>query len=767
MPKYLAILIVVFLVIKVSAFSHRDSVSIYHYNLNLDMTGAVNGKISGEAELKVVLNYATNNITLDLFKLTTDSVRVNNVITTFLANDTIINISIPASTALDTLEVKVYYQGFPQEDKQWGGFFRNGTFAYNIGVGMGSYPHGIGRFWYPCNDAFTDRATYDYYIKTRSGENAVASGELVNTTQDGDNTIYHWQLTNTIPTYLSSVAVGPFVKITDTYTGINKNIPIEIYCAKSDSSASIQTFAVLKETLAAFEQNFGPYQWQRVGYVIVPFTGGAMEHATNIAFPQNQLGSSSGSKTLAAHELAHHWFGNLVTCSTSQDMWLNEGWASYCEVVFKEEVYGIESAKTHILNNQLSVIKSAHLADGGYYALNNLHPDITYGSTAYNKGALVVHCIRGYLGDELFFSGVKEFLKQNEYTSISSEYLQQELSKITGVDLTGFFNNWVYQPGFPHYSVGYFSTTENNTVFITKVQMVQKLKARTEYSNQNKVMLSFIDAEYKRFDTIVSFNNKNEVLEFELATKPVAVFTDINNMVLDASTDNTQTIFETGFANFDNCDFKTETHSINDSALVRVQFNFAEADDFTIPINGLTISNYHYWKVEGVFPEGFVADGKFSYNFSQNTNPESNYSVLETDTLVLLYRADSRSNWGVKAKGTKATINTGYIWTTGLNKGEYALGYWDGETPIGINDDGAHIEPAYIYPNPIKNNFHVNVSEPFTGSVVVYNTAGDTIYKLQYTNKEIIELSGDKIKSGLFFVNLKGNINTVIKGVKE
>lgn len=677
------LLVLILLFINTSiAQTHRDSVDIHHYFLELDMTKSLNGSIKGKASLKLRLTCQTNSFQLDLYKLTTDSVIINNKKQPFSASDSTLRIFYAQSNSTDTLQVDIYYRGYPKTDAKWGGFFHDNEMAYNIGVGMGSYPHGIGRFWFPCNDAFTDRASYDFKILTRESEIGIASGLLLSDSAINNNHLYHWQLLHPIPTYLASIAVGDFIKISDTYQGIEKNIPIEIYCMSSDSAASVLTFSDLKANLAAFEKRFGAYRWDKIGYSVVSFNAGAMEHATNIAYPRDRLGDNIKAKTLVAHELAHHWFGNLVTCSHSSEMWLNEGWASYCESIFKEEVISHEAGMNHTLSNHYSVLKESHKKDGGYYALNKIPPNITYGSTVYDKGAVVTHCLRGYLGDELFFNGITEFLNQNNYQSINSEYLQKELSKITHVNLEDFFKNWVYQPGFPNYSISQFKVQENTNSYTAEVEMQQKLRARNYYGNSNKVPLSFLNDSHLSIDTIINFDGPKESIQLDLSFYPTAIFIDKYNTLLDASTSDIKTITKIGDETFTNCDFKVKTNAISDSALIQVQFNWVIADDFKTKQEGLVLTNYNYWRIDGIFPDSFNAKGIFTYNFSLYSIPESDHKTKSSDRIVLLYRKDSSKEWTVKSKGESAKIITGYLWANNLKAGDYALAYWDGKTPL-------------------------------------------------------------------------------------
>ncbi|RLD47778.1 MAG: hypothetical protein DRI94_13510, partial [Bacteroidetes bacterium] len=196
---------------------HSDSLDVLNYDINLDITDFTNQKISGHTLLKIVSKVNNlSNIALDLQQLTIDSIFVDSIKnTTFNYNDTLINIAVSPYNTSDTILVNIFYHGTPQIDpSSWGGFYFQGDYAYNLGVGFESEPHNYGRVWFPCIDDFVDRATYDYRITAKNGYFAVCNGTLMDTTYNGNNThTFHWRLHNTIPTYLSSVAVSKYVAV--------------------------------------------------------------------------------------------------------------------------------------------------------------------------------------------------------------------------------------------------------------------------------------------------------------------------------------------------------------------------------------------------------------------------------------------------------------------------------------------------------------------------------------------------------------------------
>ncbi|MBI9067959.1 MAG: T9SS type A sorting domain-containing protein [Salinivirgaceae bacterium] len=751
------------------AGSHRDSIDVLHYEICLDISNTSIHEIKGNTILEIRAFEPTAKIFLDLYKLTVDSILIENQLLSFSQNDTLLAIDYSIQSASESVFVNVYYHGIPQQDSEWGGFYFTNDYAYNMGVGMGDYPHGIGRYWYPCIDSFTDRATYDYKIKTSENNKAVCSGIFQNVTIDEQDSkpIYHWKLEQSIPTYLSSVAVGPYIEIYEVYNGINRDIPISIFVSQSDSSGATKTFSNLIASLQSFENRFGEYPWDRVGYVVVPFSGGAMEHAMNIAFPQYALTGSISNQNLAAHELAHSWFGNYVTCETSQEMWLNEGWASYAEAIFKQDVFTIEMAKSHIHSNHISVLKSAHLVDGGYYALNNIPHNITYGKTVYDKGADVVHSLRGYLGDSLFFKGVKKYLSNYAFSSVSSYDLMQSMSDETNVDLNSFFNNWVFQPGFPHYTIDNFTVEPLGDAYQASVSLSQKLKFRDVYGNKNKIPLTFMDNNWNTFDTVLEFDGQNESLVVELPFEATAVFTDLNQQVNDATNNDVQLITDLGYVQFNDCDFKLNTKQMQDSNFVNVIYNWVLPSPFKNQIDGVTISNYHYWKIEGLISDGFIADGKFSYAFSQNTNPDDNYDSGTSDTLVLLFRENPLFDWRVAMVGSSAQLSVGNIYYENLKFGEYAIGYWDGQTPLtSLKDENNTINYPIIYPNPMTNELNLEFEKSHKGNIYIYDINGKLQMKKKIHKAKYLLINTNSLVSGTYFMQIDG-INSRRKIIKR
>ncbi|MBK7172132.1 MAG: M1 family metallopeptidase [Bacteroidales bacterium] len=426
---------------------YSDSIDALHYDIHLTEIDLTTKIIKGytKVQLKPGVDGLTE-IKLELTSLNIDSIFVGNTpVSIFSYSDPILSIPLESPImSSDTLEIRVYYQGSPFVDPSgWGGFHFSGNYAFNLGVGFDAIPHNLGKAWFPCIDDFRDRALYDVYLTIPSQMSAISGGLLSEITDHGNNTsTWHWKTQYSLPTYLISASIGTYSLVSDQFQGISKEVPITYYCRPSDTLKVAGTFVHMKDILQAYETHFGPYPFERVGYTAT--AEGAMEHAANISYPYSGWNGNTSNEWWYAHELSHMWFGDMVTCASAEDMWLNEGWAVWCESLYMEELYGEEVSREYLRLKLKNVILQSHIKDGGYFAVYGIPQTITYGNTVYEKGCQVTHTLRHYLGDELFFSGIKAYLQHYAYKPASTCDLRDFLSSYTGVDLNDFFNAWVF-----------------------------------------------------------------------------------------------------------------------------------------------------------------------------------------------------------------------------------------------------------------------------------------------------------------------------------
>lgn len=709
-----------------------DSIHVAHYNINLSITNLTQQQIQGYTTLTIVPKMdGLTSFHLDLQGLIVDSVFLNNWPVPFTYQSPLLQLSTPVLNQSDTQQVTVFYHGSPVSDPYWGGFFFSGSYAYNMGVGMQSVPHSFGRCWFPCIDDFNDKATYQFHIESDSNKMAVCGGVLTDSiTLPSGNKRWSWTLTDPIPTYLASVAVGPFVRFADTVhlnTGI---IPIEIYTSSTQQHHIPGSFQNLKQVIRGFEAMFGAYRWQRVGYVMVPFNAGAMEHATNIAYPISAVNGTLANQSLWIHELSHSWFGNLLTCSEAPTMWINEGFARYAEIIADQILDSTGNiAKNTFRTLHRSVLKNAHLDDDGYFALDQVPANATYGTTTYDKGGVVVHSLRGYLGDSLFFFGLKTLFDQNEFGSLNSSELFQKLSQITHVDLTGFYNGWVHQPGFLHFSLDSIIPMNQQDGYV--LSMKQKLYHALNFSNDNKVDIAFYSntGEY-HFIPHVNFSGESAYVQVSIPFQPDFWILDPNEKLADAMIDYLISLPEVGLINCSEANFKIKSISGTDTSLIRVEYNLVAPDPLRLPNNHIyRISDRHYWKIE--FVDNYITSGEmiFRYNATNVTAPD--YDLMQGFTkedLILLYRRNAQSDWQIIPSITTGNPYTGQLTISTIQPGEYTLSI--GQDNVIVQENSSQ-NGCELYPNPVSNTLFYHLDQQNVTNTVLefYDFNGKLIHQ--------------------------------------
>ncbi len=767
-------------VAKVSALNSRsDTIDITHYNVDLDITDFVTKIIKGSCEIsfKSKVN-GVNELPLDLLRLTVDSVKQNNSMLAFSYNDTLLRVAIPTLNAGDSAKVRVYYRGVPQGDASgWGGFYFQGGYAFNLGVGFDADPHNYGRVWHPCFDNFVERATYRFAITTTGGKIAYCNGSLINDTTIGTLRTRTWYMNDEIPTYLASVAVASYTQVTSAYNGIQRQIPVVLAALPGDTNNLKNSFINLHNAMSAFENAYGPYVWDRVGYCLVPFSSGAMEHASNIAYPRVAANGTLGYEAdLMAHELAHQWWGDQATCTTAEDMWLNEGWATYSQHIFTEAVYGRQAYKAAVRSNHEEVLHYTHLKEGGYRAVSGLPHQYTYSDHVYLKGADVAHTLRGYMGDSLFFKGIKAYMTNYKFRDAGSADFRNVLMDSTGINLTDFFNNWVFNPGFPHFSVDSFASVQNGASYDVTVYVKQKLTGTTMLYSNVPLQLTFIDPLFNEVIKHIIVNGITSSYTFSLPFNPSYAGLNLDEKINDATAPEMKFIKAIGTVNFPNARMSLTVRNVTDSVFVKIDHNYTSPDPFKVNTGQFRLSPNRYWKVDGVFNAGFDASARLYYdgrNIQSGGNGSLDNQLITTseDSLVLLYRKDASDDWEMFPHYTKNVLTNlndkyGFVTVDTLKKGEYVFGMLRYPLEMITSDEG--LSDLKVYPNPGSEQFRYELPVSFKDDIVlvkIYDSTGRLIIEKYAKPSESIDMKA--ASKGVYYIEVRAGskafTNTWIK----
>lgn len=756
-----------------------DTVDILNYNISLNITDFVTNTIAGNTQVKFTpkMNGVTK-LHLDFLMLTVDSIEIAGNNLAYSYNDTLLAVNLPATYNInDTATVQVYYHGTPQGDASgWGGFYFQSGYAYNLGVGFAALPHTYGRVWFPCFDNFVERSSYEFNITTNGGKVAYCNGELAGDVTDGiGNRTRRWVLNEQIPGYLASVTVAAYAQINQTYNGANGAVPIIIAALATDTTAVKNSFINLPVALSTFEDHFGPYMWNRVGYCMVPFNSGAMEHATNISYPKATATGSLTYQTLYAHELSHHWFGDLATCRTAEDMWLNEGWAHYCEFLFSEALYGYNSYMSSVRPNHEDNLHF-NTPKEGLLTLSNIPQTFTYGDHVYNKGADVAHTMRGYMGDSLFFYSVKTYLSQNNYKDVSSMDFMNALTAASGMDMSDFFNDWVFNPGWCHFSIDSTVVVPAGPNYSVTVYVKQKLTQAPHYFNNVPLEVTFKAADFTEQTQSFVMSGVNANFTFTVPFNPVFTAVNMGEKISHAVAPEYKTLKTTGNFSFANARMTITVQSITDSAFVRVEHNYTAPDGFHTP-QPYRLSPNRYWKVDGILPAGFRAKATLNYEgrtlgFTGNYWLDTPLNITTEDSLVLMYRANAADDWHLYPYYTKnmqssTTDKRGVITIDTLKPGEYAFAIAD-YMATGISQAATDVKGVNVFPNPSKTTLTVDLSgiknKLESNSLIVVTDISGKAIRTEKVNaqQESCRISTSDLSNGIYFITVKTGDKKII-----
>jgi aminopeptidase N len=334
------------------------------------------------------------------------------------------------------------------------------------------------RAWIPTYDASNDKTTWDFFVTADSGQKVLSNGRLVDVkpAPGGRQSVWHWAQETPASTYLYSIVVGPFTVLRDQWRGI----PVEYWTYADTVNSAWRAFGETPGMIEIYSQVLGvPYPWAKYDQSLIPdFTYGGMENVS--ATTQTDLilhgagdepqGSGRG---LAAHELAHQWFGDLTTAADWADIWLNEGLTTYMESVHTEKSRGWNDAVLEWGGQQAGAMGAdlnveRPLVYGIYHGTDPIQ--LFFSGHVYPKGAQLAHQLRRLLGDSLFWAGMHRFLVDNAHRPVTTADYAIAMEKTCQCDLDWFFDQWAYGIGYPKVAFSRHWDAASKTLHLTVAQ---------------------------------------------------------------------------------------------------------------------------------------------------------------------------------------------------------------------------------------------------------------------------------------------------------
>jgi len=331
--------------------------------------------------------------------------------------------------------------------------------------------------WVPLYDYPNDKATFEVSLTVEKKFTALSNGELVSVKNNKDGThTWHWHEHFPMVSYLISYVIGEFEKVEDSYNGI----PVNYWVYEENKHEALRSFGLTTDMMKYFGNRTGiEYPYEKYDQVIIDdFMFGGMEnitltHNTDRTMFDEFAAPDVSSDGLVAHELAHQWFGDMLTTRNWAHAWLNEGFATFFSRKYRENKFGFDEGE-YIRFGEIN----------GYFGSNKKWRRSTvqhkfyesmdvFDGHIYAKGSLILNMLQDYIGDDAFWRFIQYYTKENQYKNVETPDLKKAIEETTGQNMDWFFKQWIYEPGFPEYNVTWKYNQRNKSVKLT-VKQTQK-----------------------------------------------------------------------------------------------------------------------------------------------------------------------------------------------------------------------------------------------------------------------------------------------------
>jgi aminopeptidase N len=332
------------------------------------------------------------------------------------------------------------------------------------------------RLWIPCFDYPNERSTSEMIITVDKPLSVVSNGTLESTRENADGTsTFHWKMSQPLTTYLLSVVAAEFNVVHDKLG----SLPIDYYVLKDvDEATARRTMGKTPKMIEFFNRVIGtPYAYSKYATVCVPEFGGGMEHTSATTMTDSILldpieALERDSDSIVGHELAHQWFGDLMTCRDWSNLWLNEGFASYFDPLFTEFDKGEDAFRLAMANDLAGYLNQDRQYRRPIVETRYNDPWQMFDGVTYSKGACVLHALRGTIGDDAWWRGIKGYVAANKNSNVETSDFKKAMETASGRDLGWFFDQWVFKGGHPELTARWRYEDDDQTLRL-KVDQTQ------------------------------------------------------------------------------------------------------------------------------------------------------------------------------------------------------------------------------------------------------------------------------------------------------
>jgi aminopeptidase N len=506
-------------------YSRQPAVDAIHYEVSIELNEA-SDTISAATGVELRMREdRVSRVELDFAGMTVDSVTAGGTEAKYSRAGERLTVEFDSPLRRDeSVTVQVRYHGRPGNTGLLIGKNALGRRVYFAENWPDRAHH-----WFPCIDHPSDKASADLTITADARYEVVGPGALVETRSalDGRKST-HWSETAPIPTYCMVFGAAEFLV---RNAGVINGTPISWYVYPPDAPAAKAMFDRTGLAMQFFTTRIGTYPYEKLAQVEATTRIGGMENASAIFYAESSFRGSSPSERVVAHEMAHQWFGDSVTEADWDHLWLSEGFATYFEALFYEYLEGPESLKRSMSEAAQAVMtyhktNPAAIIDPGTRDLMK-----KLNALNYQKGAWVLHMLRKVVGEEAFFRGIRKYYGLYAGTSILSGDFIRVMESVSGMPLDEFFRQWLYQPGWPEYSVSWSWNEEAAAVDLS----VRQTQATGVYSMPVEIEFRYLN---RRERHTLSISSTTHSVRIPADASPTALVFDPDGWILKSCTVN-------------------------------------------------------------------------------------------------------------------------------------------------------------------------------------------------------------------------------------
>jgi len=499
---------------------NQKKIDITKYKLSFDLHTDTKMFIANAVLTGNVIDQNIKTIDLNFYdNFNIEKILINGLSTEFENDGTMLSLPYDSSMGKE-FKIEVEYAGTPERVGLEGFVFgkRNGeSLVYNL-----SEPT-FASSWFPCNDLSTDKSLLEMSITNDSSAVSISNGVLVDVKTIGNRRTYTWKTVYPISTYLIALYSANYISFKDQYISLSgkDTMNVEYFVLPDKLEKAKVDFAEHVKMLQVLSKLFGEYPFIKEKYGVAEFLWypGAMEHQTITGVSSNMISGLNFYEDTYVHELAHQWWGDAVSPKSWKDIWLNEGFATYSEALYYEALTGKKALQSTMMSKYSSNF-SGSLAEPGSFLFTR---------TMYDKGAWILHMLRGEVGDSSFFRILRTYYETYKYSNASIDDFRNICEKISGIDLDKFFEQWVLSTG--QIDLEYKTKVlESETNPLVEIYLKQVQEEYEVFNFPLEIKMLFKDNSEKLFRYNIS--SRDTVLEISTNAIPDSIELDPDKWLL-------------------------------------------------------------------------------------------------------------------------------------------------------------------------------------------------------------------------------------------